>query len=138
MQERSTTQSHVSRSPSSSDSRLPLLVCFSHLRWDFVWQRPQHLLSRAAKQYRVLVVEEPIFKPGIAPHMDVSMRPQGVTVAVPMLPEGLEPACTAVGDAIHAANAPMAVAMSIAKAIARSVGALAVGCAFSPARTVLN
>ena len=32
----------------------PLLVCFSHLRWDFVWQRPQHLLSRAAKHYRVL------------------------------------------------------------------------------------
>jgi glycosyltransferase involved in cell wall biosynthesis len=90
MHERSTTQSHVSRSPFSSDPRVPLLVCFSHLRWDFVWQRPQHLLSRAAKQYRVLVVEEPMFKPGIVPHMDLSTRPQGVTVAVPMLPEGLD------------------------------------------------
>jgi glycosyltransferase involved in cell wall biosynthesis len=67
-----------------------LLVCFSHLRWDFVWQRPQHLLSRAAKHYRVLIVEEPIFKPGIAPYMDISQRPHGVTVAVPMLPEGLD------------------------------------------------
>ena len=91
MHERSTTQSHVSRSPFSSDPRNPLLVCFSHLRWDFVWQRPQHLLSRAAKHYRVLVIEEPMFKPGIVPHMDLSARSQGVTVAVPMLPEGLDP-----------------------------------------------
>lgn len=36
------------------------LVCISHLRWDFVWQRPQHLLSRIAKRYPVLFVEEPI------------------------------------------------------------------------------
>jgi glycosyltransferase involved in cell wall biosynthesis len=75
--------------PTMSDSRAPLLVCFSHLRWDFVWQRPQHLLSRAARHYRVLVVEEPIFRAGVAPHMDVSARPGGITVAVPMLPEGL-------------------------------------------------
>ncbi|MDQ4134923.1 MAG: glycosyltransferase family 1 protein [Pseudomonadota bacterium] len=73
-----------------SDAPTPLLVCFSHLRWDFVWQRPQHLLSRAARHYNVLVIEEPIFKAGIAPHMDVSERPQGITVAVPMLPEGLD------------------------------------------------
>jgi glycosyltransferase involved in cell wall biosynthesis len=91
MHERSTTQSHVSRSPVSPDPRIPLLVCFSHLRWDFVWQRPQHLLSRATKHYRVLMIEEPIFKPGIAPHMEVSVRAQGVTIAVPMLPEGLDP-----------------------------------------------
>jgi UDP-galactopyranose mutase len=25
------------------------LVCFSHLRWDFVYQRPQHLMSRFAR-----------------------------------------------------------------------------------------
>jgi UDP-galactopyranose mutase len=36
------------------------LVCISHLRWDFVWQRPQHLLSRLAKHHRVLFVEEPM------------------------------------------------------------------------------
>jgi glycosyltransferase involved in cell wall biosynthesis len=90
MHERSTTKSHVSRSLFSSDPRAPLLVCFSHLRWDFVWQRPQHLLSRAARQYRVLVIEEPMFKPGIVPHMDLSTRPQGVTIAVPMLPDGLD------------------------------------------------
>lgn len=37
------------------------LVCFSHLRWDFVYQRPQHLLSRFARQRRVFFIEEPIF-----------------------------------------------------------------------------
>lgn len=36
------------------------LICVSHLRWDFVWQRPQHLLSRFAQHYRVLFVEEPV------------------------------------------------------------------------------
>lgn len=36
------------------------LVCISHLRWDFVWQRPQQLLSRLAQHYPVLFVEEPV------------------------------------------------------------------------------
>jgi UDP-galactopyranose mutase len=36
------------------------LVCISHLRWDFVWQRPQHLLTRFAQDYTVYFVEEPI------------------------------------------------------------------------------
>ncbi len=36
------------------------LVVFSHLRWDFVYQRPQHLLSRLATHYRVLFFEEPV------------------------------------------------------------------------------
>ena len=36
------------------------LICFSHLRWNFVYQRPQHLLSRFANQTRVFFIEEPI------------------------------------------------------------------------------
>src|SRR3982750_4229253 len=39
---------------------LPLVV-FSHLRWDFVYQRPQHLLARFAAQRPVLFIEEPVF-----------------------------------------------------------------------------
>ncbi len=35
------------------------LVVFCHLRWDFVYQRPQHIISRLARERRVLVVEEP-------------------------------------------------------------------------------
>lgn len=38
------------------------LVVFSHLRWNFVYQRPQHILSRLAKSYNILFVEEP-FQP---------------------------------------------------------------------------
>src|SRR2546423_15301218 len=38
------------------------LVCFSHLRWGFVFQRPNHLLSRFSKHQRVFFVEEPIFQ----------------------------------------------------------------------------
>jgi glycosyltransferase involved in cell wall biosynthesis len=37
------------------------IICFSHLRWNFVYQRPQHLLSRFARQARVFFIEEPIF-----------------------------------------------------------------------------
>lgn len=37
------------------------IVCFSHLRWDFVFQRPQHLLTRFAKKHRLFYVEEPFY-----------------------------------------------------------------------------
>jgi len=87
MQERSIPRASTFL-PLLSPLQSPLLVCFSHLRWDFVWQRPQHLLSRAAKHYRVLVIEEPIFKPAAMPHMDVSLRPGGVRIATPVLPDG--------------------------------------------------
>ncbi len=37
------------------------VICFCHLRWNFVYQRPQHLLTRASNYSRVFVIEEPIF-----------------------------------------------------------------------------
>src|SRR5437764_199769 len=40
------------------------IVCFSHLRWNFVYQRPQHLLSRFAKNSRVFFIEEPVWDVG--------------------------------------------------------------------------
>ena len=40
------------------------LVCFSHLRWGFVFQRPNHLLTRFSKHQRVFFIEEPIFHNG--------------------------------------------------------------------------
>lgn len=36
------------------------IIVFSHLRWNFVYQRPQHLLSRLAKHHRIIFVEEPV------------------------------------------------------------------------------
>ena len=75
----------------------PDLICFSHLRWDFVYQRPQHLLTRCAKDRRVFYVEEPIFGNG-SMRLDVREADAGVLVVVPHLPEGLrsEIATTAV------------------------------------------
>ena len=65
------------------------LVCLSHLRWDFVYQRPQHLLSRFAKERRVFFVEEPTFGEGPM-RLDVSVRDCGVHVVVPQLPQAME------------------------------------------------
>ena len=71
------------------EKTLRLLVCFSHLRWNFVYQRPQHLLSRAARHYRVYFVEEPIFeRSGVVPRLELQIVAGGITVAVPVLPEG--------------------------------------------------
>jgi UDP-galactopyranose mutase len=67
----------------------PDLVCLSHLRWNFVYQRPQHLLSRSAKNRRVFFVEEPIFSPGTDWRLDVSIHESGVWVIVPHLSEGI-------------------------------------------------
>ena len=61
------------------------LVCLSHLRWDFVYQRPQHLLSRCARQRRVFFVEEPVFIDGAA-RLDVSQRDDRLFVVRPLLP----------------------------------------------------
>jgi glycosyltransferase involved in cell wall biosynthesis len=65
------------------------IVCFSHLRWDFVYQRPQHLLSRAARRHDVWFVEEPIFEDVEKPTLRFTPRSEGVQVGVPVLPHGL-------------------------------------------------
>ena len=60
----------------------PTIVCLSHLRWDFVYQRPQHLLTRAARHHRVVYVEEPKLDAETA-FMEVRKHPSGVTIAIP-------------------------------------------------------
>jgi glycosyltransferase involved in cell wall biosynthesis len=70
--------------PENSD-----LICLSHLRWDFVYQRPQHLLSRCAKERRVFFFEEPIFGQTNVARLEVSPRDEGLWVVVPHLPEGM-------------------------------------------------
>lgn len=67
----------------------PDIVCLSHLRWNFVYQRPQHLLSRCAQKKRVFFIEEPIFSREPLGRLDVSEDKSGVIVVVPYLPEGL-------------------------------------------------
>ena len=84
-----------------SGRRRPLLLCLSHLRWDFVFQRPQHLLTRAARDHDVLFFEEPVRRVGVAePRLELHRTPQGVTVFVPVLPESMED-----GQAVEAQRA---------------------------------
>jgi protoporphyrinogen oxidase/glycosyltransferase involved in cell wall biosynthesis len=58
---------------------MPTIVVFSHLRWNFVFQRPQHLLSRLAQHYPILFVEEPEYDDG-GPFMEQSHPAPNVTV----------------------------------------------------------
>lgn len=60
------------------------LLCFSHLRWNFVYQRPQHLLSRAASDYRVWFLEEPVWSDQT--HLASYQPLNGVTVLTPHIP----------------------------------------------------
>jgi UDP-galactopyranose mutase len=68
---------------------LPDLICLSHLRWNFVYQRPHHLMTRFARQRRVFYVEEPI-EDAVVPRMDVTIE-DAVCVAVPHVPSALDP-----------------------------------------------
>jgi glycosyltransferase involved in cell wall biosynthesis len=68
------------------DRNKPTLLCLSHLRWNFVYQRPQHLMSRFARTYQVLFFEEPVPSEAANPWLDVSMPEEGVRVLVPHIP----------------------------------------------------
>ena len=57
-------QLQTSDTPIAINATLPTMIVFCHLRWDFVYQRPQQLLSRLAEHYRILVIEEPMFHEG--------------------------------------------------------------------------
>lgn len=61
------------------------LVCFSHLRWHFVYQRPQHLLSRFAPDWSVFFIEEPVPTDAPQDSYDAELTKEGVTVLVPRL-----------------------------------------------------
>ena len=67
------------------------LLCFSHLRWQFVFQRPQHLMSRFARQRRTIFWEEPeAALAGSEPALGVrTCAETGVVVVTPSLPEDM-------------------------------------------------
>jgi len=83
-----TSETHLSLNRSA---RPAALLVISHLRWDFVFQRPQHLMTRAARTRRVYFVEEPVFT-GEPDHLAARLEPCGVTVVTPNLSQeqGLE------------------------------------------------
>jgi UDP-galactopyranose mutase len=81
--------------PECKDVALADLVVLSHLRWDFVFQRPQQLMSRFARERRVFFVEEPIYEENadagmsLPPRLITSAREGGILLAVPHLPSEL-------------------------------------------------
>ncbi|MEH2123749.1 UDP-galactopyranose mutase [Nostoc sp.] len=105
--QRKTKRSQLAETQSSGTSRLnltssnkkvqstetfkdtPDIVCLSHLRWNFVYQRPQHLLTRCAQGKRVFFIEEPIFSEEPLARLDINEDSNGVVVVVPHLPQGL-------------------------------------------------
>jgi glycosyltransferase involved in cell wall biosynthesis len=71
----------------AADSLDVSYIVHSHLRWDFVWQRPQQIMSRLALRGHVLFVEEPVYLDDIpAPRLDVTLPLPKVHRAVPLLP----------------------------------------------------
>ena len=64
------------------------IIVFSHLRWNFVYQRPQHLLSRLARHYRIVFMEEPVpngrdFLERLSPAANVEVLRPHVTSSIP-------------------------------------------------------
>jgi UDP-galactopyranose mutase len=64
------------------------IVCFSHLRWHFVWQRPQHLMTRASRTQRVWFVEEPLERDGDA-RLELETINDTLTVVTPTVRPGM-------------------------------------------------
>ena len=65
------------------------LLCFSHLRWDFVYQRPQHLLSRYSKKINVYFFEEPVFDTQEKAYLSIEKRENNLYVLTPHLQSNL-------------------------------------------------
>ena len=77
---------------SAPDPGPTTLICFSHLRWNFVFQRPQHLMSRFSHEMSVIFWEEPIdVGPRETAYLQVreAQDAPNVRIVVPHLPEGM-------------------------------------------------
>ncbi len=78
--------------PSAADPEPTTLICFSHLRWNFVFQRPQHLMCRFARTMNVIYWEEPCEigrKETAYLQVREADNANGVRIIVPHLPEGM-------------------------------------------------
>lgn len=77
---------------SAPDPGTTTLLCFSHLRWNFVFQRPQHLMSRFSREMDVIFWEEPV---EVAARETAYLQVReaedasNVRIVVPHLPQGM-------------------------------------------------
>jgi hypothetical protein len=78
------------------------IIVHSHLRWDFVWQRPQQLFSRFARTREVLFVEEPIFLDDASrPALELTTPLARITRAIPRLPASYRESETVIHTAVR-------------------------------------
>ncbi len=69
----------------NSHSNLTIdVVCISHLRWNFVYQRPQHIMSRFGRNGRVFYIEEAMLTDEQT-HLDVTENDGNIFVVVPKI-----------------------------------------------------
>ena len=107
-------QASSSPSTSTPPSTLPPLICFSHLRWDFVTQRPQHLMRRFAAERRVFFWEEHIGCDHPLPYLEYHPFPADNVIALrPRVPhwwgrEDVEAALRGLLDMLVATSMPQA------------------------------
>ena len=73
--------------PSNTKNERQTLICFSHLRWDFVYQRPQHLMTRLSSHQQVIFWQEPEFQAGMGAARMRRRVSNGVAVLTPELDE---------------------------------------------------
>lgn len=85
----SKTKAQVWSANSDGLQRHSGILCFCHLRWNFVYQRPQHLLTRCQALGAVHLWEEPIFENRNAPALETSVGRDGVHVLTPRMPLGM-------------------------------------------------
>jgi UDP-galactopyranose mutase len=72
-------------------SSRPAILCFAHLRWNLVFQRPQHILTRLADRFDVLYWEEPREEAACeTPRIEREALGPGLERLVPVLPAGLD------------------------------------------------
>ena len=83
------------------------LICFSHLRWNFVYQRPQHLMSRFAKQRRVFFFEEPVYDAPSQYNEIVDDPLSGICVVTPHITNDTENVPAALGHLLDMFMASM-------------------------------
>jgi len=92
------------------DRECPPILCFSHLRWNFVYQRPQHLMARWARHHEVYYVEEPVWTTD-GDRLELRRSPEGINVVTPhVAPEGAEARQRALLDALlreHGVHLPV-------------------------------
>lgn len=83
------SKNHISLNNDATAKNPTNLICFSHLRWDFVYQRPQHLISRFATRFTTYFIEEPYFDAPGDVFLSIQSKSDDLWIITPHLRGGL-------------------------------------------------